>query len=51
MKTWVTLSGGSAWAFQLDGIIYRTGYGLSYPIVKKVRLIIGQNECRKHVHD
>lgn len=25
MSTWVTLSGGSAWAFQLDGVIYRTG--------------------------
>ncbi|KAL3421723.1 rhamnogalacturonase A precursor [Phlyctema vagabunda] len=25
MSTWVTLSGGTAWAFQLDGIIYRTG--------------------------
>lgn len=28
MSTWVTLSGGTAWAFQLDGIIYRTGYAL-----------------------
>lgn len=25
IETWVTLSGGSAWALQLDGIIYRTG--------------------------
>jgi len=25
MKTWVTLKGGSGWALQLDGIIYRTG--------------------------
>lgn len=25
MATWVTLSGGSAWALQLDGIISRTG--------------------------
>ncbi|KAF2705800.1 glycoside hydrolase family 28 protein [Pleomassaria siparia CBS 279.74] len=25
MNTWVTLSGGSAWALQLDGVIYRTG--------------------------
>ncbi|OWP07310.1 rhamnogalacturonan hydrolase [Marssonina coronariae] len=25
MSTWVSLSGGSAWALQLDGIIYRTG--------------------------
>ena len=25
MATWVTLSGGSAWALQLDGTIYRTG--------------------------
>ncbi|RDW85497.1 glycoside hydrolase family 28 protein [Coleophoma crateriformis] len=25
MSTWVTLSGGTAWALQLDGIIYRTG--------------------------
>lgn len=25
MSTWVTLSGGSTWALQLDGIIYRTG--------------------------
>ena len=25
LATWVRLSGGSAWAFQLDGIIYRTG--------------------------
>ncbi len=29
MSTWVTLSGGNAWALQLDGIIYRTGYALS----------------------
>ncbi|KAF1996452.1 glycoside hydrolase family 28 protein [Amniculicola lignicola CBS 123094] len=25
LKTWVTLNGGSAWALQIDGIIYRTG--------------------------
>ncbi|KAK0206568.1 RGase B [Desarmillaria ectypa] len=25
MSTWVTLNGGSAWALQLDGTIYRTG--------------------------
>jgi rhamnogalacturonan hydrolase len=25
MKTWVTLNGGSGWALQLDGVIYRTG--------------------------
>ncbi|KAF7861840.1 hypothetical protein EAF04_007722 [Stromatinia cepivora] len=25
MSTWVTLSGGSAWALKLDGIIYRVG--------------------------
>ena len=25
LKRWVTLSGGSAWALQLDGIIYRGG--------------------------
>ncbi|KAF2816352.1 rhamnogalacturonase A [Mytilinidion resinicola] len=25
LSTWVTLNGGSAWALQLDGIIYRTG--------------------------
>lgn len=25
MSTWVTLSGGTAWALQLDGIIYRVG--------------------------
>ncbi|KAM0155045.1 hypothetical protein ACHAQE_006947 [Botrytis cinerea] len=25
MSTWITLSGGSAWALKLDGIIYRTG--------------------------
>lgn len=25
MATWVTLSGGNAWALQLDGIISRTG--------------------------
>ncbi|CAK7227785.1 hypothetical protein SEUCBS140593_006693 [Sporothrix eucalyptigena] len=25
MSTWVSLSGGSGWALQLDGIIYRTG--------------------------
>ncbi|KAJ9223750.1 CAZyme family GH28 [Paecilomyces variotii] len=25
MDTWVTLSGGSAWALQIDGQIYRTG--------------------------
>lgn len=26
MSTWVTLSGGEAWAFQLDGVIHRVGY-------------------------
>jgi len=26
MSTWVSLSGGKAWALQLDCIIYRTGY-------------------------
>ena len=25
LSTWLTLSGGSAWALQLDGVIYRTG--------------------------
>lgn len=25
LETWITLSGGSAWALQLDGTIYRTG--------------------------
>jgi rhamnogalacturonan hydrolase len=25
LKTWVSLKGGSAWALQLDGTIYRTG--------------------------
>jgi rhamnogalacturonan hydrolase len=25
MSTWVTLSGGTTWALQLDGIIYRVG--------------------------
>ncbi|KAF7891894.1 hypothetical protein EAF00_008196 [Botryotinia globosa] len=25
MSTWITLSGGSAWALKLDGIIYRVG--------------------------
>ncbi|KAF2468011.1 pectin lyase-like protein [Lindgomyces ingoldianus] len=25
MNTWVSLTGGSAWALQLDGVIYRTG--------------------------
>jgi rhamnogalacturonan hydrolase len=25
MSTWVSLTGGKAWALQLDGIIYRTG--------------------------
>lgn len=25
MATWVTLNGGSGWALQLDGVIYRTG--------------------------
>lgn len=25
MNTWVSLTGGSAWALQLDGTIYRTG--------------------------
>lgn len=24
MQTWVNLSGGTKWAFQLDGVIYRT---------------------------
>jgi len=26
MSAWVSLSGGTAWALQLDGIIYRVGY-------------------------
>lgn len=26
MATWVTLSGGSAWGINLEGVIYRTGY-------------------------
>lgn len=26
MSTWASLVGGSAWALQLDGIIYRVGY-------------------------
>src|SRR5438045_2247462 len=25
MNTWVSLTGGSGWALQLDGVIYRTG--------------------------
>ncbi|RDL37055.1 Glycoside hydrolase family 28 protein [Venustampulla echinocandica] len=25
MSTWVSMSGGTGWAFQLDGVIYRTG--------------------------
>jgi rhamnogalacturonan hydrolase len=27
MGTWVTLTGGTGWALQLDGVIYRTGTG------------------------
>jgi rhamnogalacturonan hydrolase len=26
MATWVTLSGGTAWGINLEGVIYRTGY-------------------------
>lgn len=25
MSTWVTLSGGKAWAINLEGVIFRTG--------------------------
>jgi rhamnogalacturonan hydrolase len=25
MSTWVTLTGGTAWAINLEGVIYRTG--------------------------
>lgn len=30
MQTWVTLKGGSKWAFQMDGVITRTSEFLSY---------------------
>ncbi|KAI9650728.1 hypothetical protein NHQ30_000752 [Ciborinia camelliae] len=33
MTTWVTLSGGSAWALKLDGIIYRVNGGLGNMIM------------------
>lgn len=33
MATWQTLSGGSGWAIQLDGIIYRTGTAGGHMII------------------
>jgi rhamnogalacturonan hydrolase len=33
METWQTLSGGSGWALQLDGIIYRTGTAGGHMII------------------
>ncbi|PQE28144.1 glycoside hydrolase family 28 protein [Rutstroemia sp. NJR-2017a BBW] len=33
MSTWVTLSGGTAWAINLEGIIYRTGTAGGHMIV------------------
>jgi len=33
MATWQTLSGGSGWALQLDGIIYRTGTAGGHMII------------------
>lgn len=33
MSTWQTLSGGSGWALQLDGIIYRTGTAGGHMII------------------
>jgi rhamnogalacturonan hydrolase len=33
MSTWQTLSGGSGWAIQLDGIIYRTGTAGGHMII------------------
>ncbi|KAI9646267.1 hypothetical protein NHQ30_005708 [Ciborinia camelliae] len=33
MSTWVTLSGGNAWAINLDGIIYRTGTAGGHMII------------------
>ena len=37
LGTWVTLSGGNAWALQLDGIIYRTGTDGGNMIMIEVR--------------
>ena len=33
MSTWQTLNGGSGWAIQLDGIIYRTGTAGGHMII------------------
>ena len=44
METWQTLSGGSKWAFQLDGIITRTGK--YYPARFSRRSIIEHNVTR-----
>ncbi|KAK2627152.1 hypothetical protein QTJ16_003118 [Diplocarpon rosae] len=35
MSTWVSLNGGSAWALQLDGIIYRTGTAGGHMLIIK----------------
>jgi rhamnogalacturonan hydrolase len=39
MSTWVTLSGGTAWALQLDGIIYRVGYARPHHLFRRQLLI------------
>lgn len=39
LATWVTLSGGSAWALQLDGTIYRTGTAGGNMIFVQVRTL------------
>ncbi|ESZ92320.1 glycoside hydrolase family 28 protein [Sclerotinia borealis F-4128] len=35
MSTWVTLSGGKAWAINLEGVIYRTGTAGGHMIIGK----------------
>lgn len=40
LSTWVTLSGGTAWALQLDGIIYRTGTDAGNMIVRMPKIVI-----------
>lgn len=40
MQTWVTLSGGTKWAFRLDGLITRAGMYIHYhPYIVLMRLL------------
>jgi hypothetical protein len=40
MATWVTLSGGKAWAINMEGVIYRTGTAGGHMIVSEYSLVL-----------